>query len=150
MNSTIFTLAGLGGVALIYAAYSKSKTSAQKAAIAKGAVDPNYNPKAVVFAADQKTRQSGVSGWNTIVDVPCTPIQERMEACGYPKGFVGPLPDSCNLSGGTFPKPLQRVCTEAGCAEISPYFWSADKVPVNPNMPGSDADSNLAIDWFVL
>src|SRR6266404_5511364 len=109
MNSTVFALVGIGGLAVVYAAYSKSKTTAQAAVQTKGVVDPNYNSKALIFAADQKSRMSGASGASKIADNPCSPSEEILVSCGYPRDFVGPITETqaCSQpSGITFPIKL--------------------------------------------
>jgi hypothetical protein len=149
MKSLIVALVGLGGIGIVYAIYNKSASTNQAKAQAKGVVDPNYDPRARVWAADQKSRMSGASGASNVVDVPCFPFQEVLESCGYPKNFVGPIPDT-----QTCGKPSITAFPLTGdappLASVSPYFWAADKVPINPNMVGSDADPNLAIDWSVV
>lgn len=149
MKSLVVALVGIGGIGIVYAVYKKSADTNQKKAQTKGTVDPNYDPRARIWASDQKSRMSGASGTSNVVDVPCTPVQEILVSCGYPKNFVGPIPDTqtCGApSGADYP-------TKSGSnavAPVSQYFWAADKVPINTNMPNSDADPNLATDWSVL
>lgn len=149
---------GLGGIAYYFS--SKSRSQAKTASQTKGALDPNYDPNASVWSADQPSNSRPKAPASPIVQ-PYGPTPSQLGYCNPPPpGFVGPLPD-CQASGGTTPDPCGPCPQVTGFEfcdcnpmmpnpQLSATFWAADKVPINPNMSGSDADPNLATSWTVV
>lgn len=80
---------------------------------------------------------------NNVFNPPPAPA---IDIIGTPGGFAG------TPSGVTYPAPVPPPPGGDGSLPTgtSPYFWAADKVPVNQNIPGSDADPNLTVPWFQL
>lgn len=144
---TLFVLLATGAAAGAAIFISKKYgQQVQKDAQQKGALDPNYVPdnNGMVWAADQKKSMAD----NAMNPTPVNPIP----GIGW-----NPAPDSIIVGGITVnnPKPTNpssqtfpAYASQISGVKLSPTFWAADKVPVNPNLPFSDADPNLVTSWW--
>ncbi len=153
----------LGTFAVIYALFTKRVGEAASTQVNKGALGPAYNPVATIWSERQSSSTTPAQPANPIigfqnsvpVNVPNDPtatniINTAILAGAGSKGrpsITATAAGDCNS-----PFPIVGACPgqPANPSDLSPTFWAADKVPINVNMPGSDADPFLATDWSVV
>jgi hypothetical protein len=129
-----------------YATYKGKAAEAATAAQTAGAMDPNYDSRGVVFAADAKFGgQRGPIGAQLIPRV-VNPQSTLVVNGEHVYGPSAQISGTCGAPSGT----------RSGCSTppstpslFSPFFWAADKVPTNPalQVPTNSIDANPYLDY---
>ena len=126
-----------------------------------------YQPNASVWAADQKFMSLGdgktppnpIIPWNT-QRTPTSRVGPVNCPCCTASNTVGPIPPDCSPSSlsGANPSVPDLACPDvdggygpcvpSATGAISPTFWAADKVPVNPALQTdfNTMDANPTLD----